>query len=339
MRALSAITEMFQLHNRIESLWWQQSSPPLLLRAIEPVYAAISRHQLQRRAAAPQSAPLPLISVGNITVGGSGKTPLVLWLAEALKAQGRAPVILCRGDGGNSDTPRIISEESSVSQSGDEAKMLAEAAGCPVIAGRDRIAGSRLAAELGDVIILDDGFQYRHLARYCDIVLIPAEGVGNGHLIPAGPLREPLAALARADLIVRTGRKTQLQQCAPLSQQHEWHWWRDGGRLIEVTGTGTSGPPDTMIALTAIARPHRFFDDLTALGIQLAARHSFADHHNFTTGELAPLLHQRHDIVVTAKDAVKLRHIWPTGRPLWVLQQQGEAENGLLAAITARIGG
>jgi len=115
---------MSRLHKRIEQIWWNPCRPPLLLRCIEPVYAAISSIHLKRRAARNVTLPLPLISVGNITAGGSGKTPFVLWLADALDHLGYSPVILCRGDGGKISSPAIVSPDSDVELVGDEAKML-----------------------------------------------------------------------------------------------------------------------------------------------------------------------------------------------------------------------
>ncbi len=323
-----------RLHRRIEQMWWRASAPPLLLRCIEPLYAAVSHIHLQHRANRVLQAPLPVISVGNISAGGSGKTPFVLWLAAALKARGYAPVILCRGDGGNSKIPLLLHANTDVSLIGDEAKMLADLSGCPVIAAADRIAGSQLSKDLGDVLILDDGFQYRHLGRCCDIVLVPAEGVGNGHQIPAGPLREPVAALQRADLVVRTGSPSDMERCQPLSARAEWHWIRESAGLIEATDT-RADTPHSVFAVTSIARPHRFFNDLKSSGFELAGCKSYPDHHAFSANDVYELLKLHPIIAVTAKDAVKLTPLWPKNRPLWLLPLQGKAEPALLDAILA----
>jgi len=325
---------MSDLHSRIEKIWWRSSAPPLLLRCIEPLYAAISRMHLQRRANRMTQSTLPLISVGNITAGGSGKTPFVLWLANALKTHGYAPVILCRGDGGSSTSPVLVNPDTAVAIVGDEAKMLAEMSDCPVIAAADRIAASKLAESMGDVMILDDGFQYRHLGRCCDIVLAPAEGVGNGHQIPAGPLREPLVALGRADLIVRSGSPSELDRCRPLSAKKEWYWTRQPAALIDAT-SGNIKPPHSVFAVTSIARPARFFDDLKASGFELAGSKSYPDHHHFNDSDVHALLNLHENIAVTAKDAVKLVPKWPEGRALWLLPLQGRADPALIDAITA----
>jgi len=322
------------LHKRIEQIWWKQDQPPLLLRCIEPIYATISKIHLNRRAVRSTRPPVPMISVGNITAGGSGKTPFVLWLADVLNQLGYSPVILCRGDGGKTSSPIIVRPDADVKQIGDEAKLLAEMSGCPTIVATDRIAACSLADGLGDVLIMDDGFQYRHLERCCDIVLVPAEGVGNGHLIPAGPLREPVTALDRADIIVRTGSKTEIDHCQPLSKSREWSWVRESAGLIDAMGSDTAYP-DSVYAVTSIARPQRFFDDLKTNGLKLSGRKSYPDHHLFTDQDVHDMLALHTDIAVTAKDAVKLVPRWPKNRPLWLLQLQGTGQPGLVDAITA----
>ncbi|MBL4774721.1 MAG: tetraacyldisaccharide 4'-kinase [Mariprofundus sp.] len=326
---------MFNIHSWLENIWWQPSTPPLWLRGIEPMYSAISQAHLKRRAANITSPPLPMISIGNITAGGSGKTPFVLWLAEQLKEQGYAPVILCRGDGGSGGTsPQHIQSTDSAAMVGDEAKMLANLSDCPVIAAADRIAGSQMAKTLGNILILDDGFQYRHLERCCDIVLIPAEGVGNGHGIPAGPLREPISSLTRADIIVRSASASHTEPCQALSDQSEWQWRTETVGLTDIIHTGAS-KPDSVFAITAIARPQRFFDDLKAQGLNLAGTKSYPDHHPFNQADVTNILSQADQVAITAKDAVKLAPLWPNDRPLWLLQQQGKAETTLWHAIQA----
>ena len=323
---------MSSLASRIERIWWQQQAPPLALRLAEPLYGFISNLHLKRRAANRVAAALPLISVGNITAGGSGKTPFVIWLAGQLQEHGYRPVILCRGDGGTSRSPLFVTAETDPSLAGDEAVLLARTSGCPVVAARDRIAGSCLAAGHGDIIILDDGFQYRQLERSCDIVLVPAEGVGNGHLIPAGPLREPIAALGRADLVVRSG----VGDSQAITAVREWRWAARPGEIRDVMQTGAERPV-RMVAVAAIARPERFFDDLQSLGVMLSGRRAYADHHCYRDKEVAELAALDTPVVVTAKDAVKLAPLWPSGQPLWMLEQQGEGEPGLFEAILARV--
>lgn len=325
---------MTGLHRWLENLWWTRQ-PPAALRLLARAYGAASRRHLQRRALHPIQPPLPLISVGNITAGGSGKTPFTIWLAGALKKHGRAPVILCRGDGGKNPAPVLVQPDHPASEVGDEARLLFELAGCPVIAGRDRIRGSELAVEHGDIIILDDGFQYRHLARCCDIVLVPTEGVGNGFGIPAGPLREPLTALDRADVIVRSGHGTAL----PLQKQKpEWHWHIRPAGLVDIMQTHADAP-NFCLAASGIARPGRFLDDLDEIGVLAAESMQFPDHHPFSKADVEALLARKLPVVVTGKDAVKLRPLWPAETPLWVLQQEPDEAADLLENILIRLPG
>lgn len=319
-----------ELSRYVEGLWWRAAPPPPPLRLLEKIYAPISRRHLQKRATAAVNPPLPMISVGNITVGGSGKTPFVIWLAAGLKAAGYRPVVLCRGDGGDGASPRTVTAHDRPEVVGDEALLLAETCDCPVISGRDRVAASRMAQQLGDIIILDDGFQYRQLQRICDIVLIPAEGIGNGHLIPAGPLREPLSALHRADLIVRTGAPCP----APLTTGKEWRWSSIAAPPVDLTGIAIT-PPATCMAVTGIARADRFINALQQQGIDVADQRLFPDHHRFTAAEVEGFAASSFPIVITAKDAVKIRPAWPDGKPLWVLPLQAQAEAGLLESILA----
>ncbi|RLL51917.1 tetraacyldisaccharide 4'-kinase [Mariprofundus sp. EBB-1] len=320
------------LHQRIEYMWWNtRRAPNLLLRAVSFIYAGLSRFDQQQRLKRAVAPSIPMISVGNITVGGSGKTPFVAWLATALKREGFRPVLLSRGDGANNQTPHLISQYSKAHEVGDEAVLLYRLTDCPVIAGRDRIAGAALAADHGDILILDDGFQYRQLTRVCDIVLVPAEGVGNGCLLPAGPLREPVSALARADIIVRSG----LAEAISLSNQQEWHWSASAGLVRDWNAQDDvlleASKPIHLI--TGIARPKRVIADLQRLGFDIAQYDRFADHHAYTRQDVQQLLQTHRSMVTTAKDAVKLLPLWPCDMPLWVLEQQIEAEDGLVEQI------
>jgi len=323
---------MIDLHRWLENIWWQSARPPLWLRAIEPVYAAIRRFHLRSRSTSPEHPSVPMISVGNITAGGSGKTPFVIWLALALKEHGYSPVLLCRGDGGKTKHPVLVQTSDDPAMVGDEACLLAELSGCPVIAAQDRIAGSRLAIEYGDLLILDDGFQYRHLQRICDIVLIPSEGVGNGHMIPAGPLREPTGALTRADIVVRTGKGVNRLP----GSGREWGWSARPVGLRDVKQTGAEQPA-VVFAAAGIARPQRFFDDLRSLGLDVKGTKSFPDHYRFSSPDVTELTASGAAVAVTGKDAVKLAPLWPGTEPLWVLDQHGVGESGLLEAIIKQL--
>jgi tetraacyldisaccharide 4'-kinase len=320
---------MFRLHQKIEQMWWSNDQPSILLRAASHFYEIINRHNLNRRKRSSISPSLPMISVGNITAGGSGKTPFVIWLATLLKNEGFQPVILCRGDGGKGGKPELLTDSSAPQKVGDEALLLYQKSGCPVISGQNRTHAVQMAQEHGDIIILDDGFQYLQLERVCDIVLIPAEGLGNGHLIPAGPLREPIESLTRASLIVRTGQADEIK---PLGSGKEWRWWCSESQLEQIAGTHHE-TPEKAVALTAIARPGRFLQSLEKSGVDIIESCTFPDHHWFSTDEVQKAIRHNEAVIVTSKDAVKLRNIWPADRPLWVLTQKPMAESGLFEAI------
>ncbi len=315
-----------------ESLWWSKKSPPLALIWLSRLYALMRNRDQHRRLERAMPSPLPMISVGNITVGGSGKTPFVIWLAVQLQAKGFKPVILCRGDGSKLEQARILSEQDQVTLVGDEARLLFDSCSCPVVAGKDRMAGAMLARELGDILILDDGFQYRQLKRLSDIVLIPAEGAGNGWQLPAGPLREPLEALGRAHVIVRTGEEIPVS----LNLGKEWRWYSCASALKQVKGP-KQVKPGRALAISSIARPQRFIDSLKKEGVKAEHYFRFPDHHRYAVGDIKPCLDSKLPSITTTKDAVKLMPLWPKERPLWVLEQQGQGDKGLLDAILAPI--
>jgi len=315
-----------------EQMWWNKRRKPNIgLRLLSRVYAKLMLYDQRKRFRTQRCPPIPMISVGNITVGGSGKTPFVVWLAGELKAQGFSPVLLSRGDGANNQEPHVVSAYSKAREIGDEAVLLYRLSGCPVIAGRDRIKGAEMAAEYGDVLILDDGFQYRQLHRVCDIVLIPKEGVGNGYLLPAGPLREPVSALSRAHIIVRTGYGGVI----PLTQAEEWSWSASSADIKDWNGVWDMPLELGRVELvTSIARPRRVRNDLEGLGFEIGEHHIFDDHHAYTHEDVVKLLKGNKTIVTTGKDAVKLLPLWDNTKPLWVLEQKANADSDLLGQIT-----
>ncbi|MDQ6972952.1 MAG: tetraacyldisaccharide 4'-kinase [Mariprofundaceae bacterium] len=311
----------------IERMWWRQDKPPILLRWISLLYATINKRNLKRRAARCVQAAIPLISVGNITVGGSGKTPFAIWLCAELQQRGYKPVILCRGDGGRLKAPRQVLPGDPASLVGDEALLLAQNANVPVISGRDRVAGSHMAAALGDIVILDDGFQYRQLGRSCDIVLIPDTGPGNGYQLPAGPLREPLSALQRADLIVRTGSLP-----ARTSGNQEWHWQAQAMPIRFLRGDSDAWGEKAFLALAGIARPERFFA-AASQAADIREQLRYTDHHAYTPADIARITGAGLPVLTTEKDAVKLIPLWPERHALAVLPLAGRGEEGLPEAI------
>lgn len=318
---------------RVEAIWWERSTPLCWLKGFEPLYQWFNQRNLGRRQQLAVTVDVPVISIGNITVGGSGKTPFVLWLCDQLRDRGKQPVILCRGDGGQSEQPAKVKMSDTADQVGDEALMLAHLSGVPVVSGRDRIAGATLSAALGDVIVLDDGFQYLGLQRQCDIVLISEEGFGNGALLPAGPMREPLASLQRADLLVQNGQVD--SECLhPFGRV--WGWQAQPSQIVDWNKSGAR-LPQVVHALSGIAKPGRFHRAIEQMGITLQGTTCFPDHHIYTVKELSGWFQGDLSLLVTAKDAVKIAPLWPKDRPLWVLMQKFKAEDGLIEQILAHL--
>ncbi len=245
--------------------------------------------------------PVPVIVVGNISVGGTGKTPLVLWLAQWLRARGHRPGILTRGYGGSArDWPRRVLADSDPRELGDEPVLLARRSGCPVVAGPDRIAdGVMLAEGLGcDILISDDGLQHYRLTRDLEIAVIDgARGLGNGRCLPAGPLREPPSRLAELDLVACTGGGC--AQGEPLDLVPG-----DTVNLADPTHTRplAAWRGEALTAVAGIGNPGRFFATLRAAGLDPVER-AYPDHHPY--GPADGRSWGDGQVLMTEKDAVK----------------------------------
>jgi tetraacyldisaccharide 4'-kinase len=249
--------------------------------------------------AMPYRAGVPVICVGNITAGGTGKTPVAIAIARALIARGRKPAFLTRGYGGELAGPLKV-EAQDARQVGDEPLLLARVA--PTVVSRWRPEGAKLAVEGGaDVIVMDDGHQNFSLAKDLSIVVIDAErGFGNGRVLPAGPLREPVSqGLARADAVILMGDGSPSLEgfSGPVLRAHL--------QPFDATVAG-----QRVIAFAGIGRPAKFFDTLRAVGADVAAAVPFADHHAYSREEIARLKAQARDqnaqLVTTEKDLVRL---------------------------------
>lgn len=262
---------------------------------------------------------VPVVSIGNLSVGGTGKTPFVQFIVRELQALGKRPAVVSRGYGRASRGEVIVSDGSTVfasaREAGDEVLLHAEALGVPVVANADKAAGARTAIErLGaTVVVVDDGFQHRRLARDCDIVLIDPATIAKPVLLPVGRLREPLSALQRADVVCCVGGV----QCSDIPRV-------DNTACIEArTAVGTlrdmaTGESITtqqlgaVLAVSGIARPERFWQSLESVGVQPLGTAVYGDHHAYTENDaraIAQKCRQKQctTIVTTEKDAVKLR--------------------------------
>ncbi len=304
------------MERAVTEMWYGNSAKALWLQPLAALYGALmaGRRWLYASGLMPTYAVgRPVVIVGNLTVGGTGKTPLVAWLAEKLCERKLSVGILSRGYGSSGSEPRAVELNSDWREVGDEPLLLRQRTNCHTTVARDRLLGARaLVARRVDVIIADDGLQHLRLARDCEIVVIDgARGFGNGRLLPAGPLRDPISQLARADLIVLNGAPTHpsLAQVAPILEARSVQMTLVPGNVIPMDGRRTALTLEDfrgqrVHAVAGIGNPARFFEELRSRGLEVV-EHAFGDHHPFVAadlefGDAAPVL-------MTEKDAVKCR--------------------------------
>jgi len=274
---------------------------------------------------------IAVIVVGNLTVGGTGKTPLVIWIAEHLKKKGWTPGIVSRGYGARLDVPRAATIADDAAAVGDEPILLSRRSGCPVWVGADRlrvIAALRDAHPDVDVLVLDDGLQHYRLRRDVEIAVVDARGFGNGFLLPAGPLREPASRLGSVDAVVSNGGTA--KGFAMRLQGMELHRMTDAADRRPASAFAGQ----KVHAVAGIGDPNRFFLHVGKLGVKLTP-HPFPDHHQFSEKDLqfgddAPVL-------MTEKDAVKLRR---AAKPnWWVLPVTAELDPAFGEWLSKRLDG
>jgi tetraacyldisaccharide 4'-kinase len=282
----------------------------------------------------------PVVSVGNLAVGGSGKTPFVILLGELLKARGVEFDVLSRGYGRTTTGVLLVDPHGNPHEFGDEPLFIARRLGVPVVVGEKRHeAGQFAEAQFGKRLhLLDDGFQHRALARDLDIVLVNASDFED-RLLPGGRLREPLSALKRADVVV-------LEDGVPYPER------RLGGKTIWRIRRGVSLPtlPPRVAAFCGVARPQRFFGQLRAAGVVAAIEIPFPDHHAYTAKDIQDLVALKEEkncagFVTTEKDVINLEEHAGRLRPLFAatvtmeLVDPEAALSLLMAQIPARPAG
>jgi tetraacyldisaccharide 4'-kinase len=320
----------------IETQWARVGPWHLLLVPLAVLFllAAGARRLLYRAGVlASERLPVPVIVIGNITVGGSGKTPLAIRLAGFLRDRGWNPGIVSRGYGGRARGPVPVTAASDPAVAGDEPVLLARRAGCPVWVGRDRVAAARalLAAEPGcDVILADDGLQHYRLARDVEIAVVDAERrFGNGLPLPAGPLREPTSRLRQVDAVVWNGG-------SPLGAR-QFGMRLAGDAFWNLLNPGTQAGPGAfhgrrICAVAGIGHPPRFFGHLRDLGLEGESL-AFPDHHRYRPEDLrAPGCDA---VLMTEKDAVKCLAF--ADERMWALAVEAEVDPGLWDAVLAKL--
>lgn len=288
-----------------ERVWYQGHWLSDVLAPLGWLYCALAslrRWAYRRGLLASFSATVPVFVVGNLTVGGTGKTPLVLWIADFLARKGYRPGIALRGYGAEGrGRPRHVTANADARVVGDEAVLLARRSGCPVVAGRDRVAAARrLADHCGcDVVVTDDGLQHYRLRRQLEILVSDGQrGLGNGRCLPAGPLREPRRRLDAADVVVINGAGEESDGCRMRLEP---------GAAVNLHDPTVQCPLDRFIgepvtAIAGIGHPRRFFTMLEDHGLFVTAI-PYPDHHRFRASDIARW--PSGTVLMTEKDAVK----------------------------------
>ncbi len=312
----------------IDRLWYGQGRPLAFLAPLSWLYQYVSgRRRCKAWEVRNEALPVPVVVIGNITAGGTGKSPLTAWLVRELRAAGWEPVILSRGYGGKSTQyPLLVSAETPASIAGDEPVMLARETSVPVVVDPQRRRGALWALEqkLGNILVCDDGLQHYSLPRDLELAVFDGErGLGNGAIIPVGPLREPVSRLSSVDFVVINGG-----ELAPgdhpdafdgIEHPQIHAMTLEPSALVNLR-TGENRPLEdlrgqSVRAVAGIGNPGRFFESLRALGAEVSEA-PYPDHHRFSAGDLDAGPDQW--LVMTAKDAVKCRSFAPDNA--WVLQ-------------------
>lgn len=336
------------LETYLPRIWQTRGIVAALLWPLSWLYgiaAAMRRWRFRTGSLTVTRLPIPVVIVGNLYVGGTGKTPLVIWLVEALGRAGRRPGVISRGYGGSSDAPQIVTGSSLAREVGDEPLLIAQRAGCPVVVSRRRVAAAQRLLQAFpdvDVIVSDDGLQHYALARDVEIVLFDARGVGNGWLLPAGPLREP-ASRPRDVTVINA---PVLPSNAPggawqmiLAGDTAWHLAVPSQSVALSSLQTRAGTVSPRIAAAAgIGNPSRFFGMLRNLGLSITEI-PLPDHYDYAEDPFARI--DADLILITEKDAVKCRQ-HPTlanDARLWVVPVSARIDGALAHTILEKLRG
>jgi tetraacyldisaccharide 4'-kinase len=319
----------------LEHYWYRITPFHFVLLPISLVFRALVglRLTLYRGGIlASHKLPVPVIVIGNISVGGTGKTPLTLALAQQLIDCGWHPLIVSRGYGGTTQQPQQVLPHSDSQQTGDEPLLMAQRGLCPVWIGLDRAAAAQSALQAHpecDVVLCDDGLQHYRLQRDIEIAVVDAQrGFGNSCLLPAGPLREPVSRLHRVDALVLNGDH------APAGQYRMQLTGSMFYNLLDPAQTATASDFQTSHnhAVAGIGNPQRYFDHLQSLGIRFSP-HPFPDHHPYTASDLD--FPDCDAILLTEKDAVKCAAF--ADKKCWVLRIDAQITPALTDHILQKL--
>lgn len=320
----------------LQRAWWTRRPGPLAL-ALWPLsllYGALAG--LSRRAAHPEHVGVPVVVVGNLVVGGAGKTPAVIAIVELLRGAGWTPGVVSRGHGGRISGVAEVDAASSAADVGDEPVLIHARTRAPLVVGRDRVAAvqalRRAHAEV-DIVVSDDGLQHRRLARDLQVLVFDARGMGNGLLLPAGPLRERLPDFVPAHSVVLYSSPTPstplpgfaaTRRLAGVLSLADWR-----ARLHPNPAGWAALRGRRIVAAAGIAQPERFFAQLREHGLDITPL-PLPDHHRFAA---LPWPAESTDVIVTEKDAVKLvgRELGATR--LWVAPLDFQPEPGFATAV------
>jgi len=313
--------------SRIEKIWYEghwASIPLLPLSWLFRLIVMMRRCLYQWGWLKSSQFPVPLIVVGNISIGGTGKTPFVIWLVNYLRINGYSPGIILRGYGGNAtEWPRQVSADSDPLEVGDEAVLLARRCHCPVVAAPDRVAAATALLESNDcnIIISDDGLQHYAMGRDIEIAIVDGERrFGNRQMLPAGPLREPVTRLLEVDLVIVNGDQASNGEYRMTLSQCSLYNLLDTSRHEAIA----LFKGKTVHAVAGIGNPDKFFQWLKKSGVEAIA-HPFVDHHTYTPDDLA--FGDDRPVIMTEKDAVKCTHL---ARPNhWVVGIEMSPEVGV----------
>ncbi len=338
------------LHRFFDTLWYHSSPLRYLFWLPAKLFLYLSSRRRQTYLAGESEvfhAPVPVIVVGNINVGGTGKTPLTIWLIETLQQRGYKPGVVSRGYGGSlSQHPHVITDIDTAESVGDEPLMIYLRTGVPVVIdpNRARAAQALISDQSVDVIISDDGLQHYRLARTAELVVVDGQrGFGNQCVLPMGPLREPVARIREADAVVVNGAAVHPSLVALANGPYatpSYQMQLVPGDLIPLNVESKiplqRNELGKVVAVAGIGHPQRFFDTLASLSLDFE-EYPLPDHYRYTPQDLAAIASNSEPgfIVTTEKDAVKMRG-FPQVRGAY-LPVNAELQEGLIDVIIGRL--